>query len=263
MQTQLVAMEAMRHQARWTPDAFLAPLVDRAAMAYPSAPLGSLVAERKENIDPQAYPTHRFNYLGLEHVQSTTGDLVDFAPRQGKEIRSRSKIFRHGDILYGRLRPYLNKVYLAQGPVSSGICSGEFYVLIPEKTRILPEFLRAVLSSEYVQPYVASRQTGTALFRIHLDDLLSIYVPVPPMEMQQAFEDFLGHERMRRRRLAAEVAALPQAMLEAVVQALASGDQPYMPTCFADHGEDEVNANSLPRSGLLVQHSFGLQNSDS
>lgn len=252
MQTQIMPMSAVRREARWVPESFLSALSARAVQAYPLVALRALVVERKESLDPQAYPAHLFNYLGLEHVQSITGDLVDFTPRKGKEVRSRSKIFRRGDLLYGRLRPYLNKVYLADGRASSGICSGEFHVLIPKTAQVLPHFLRAVLSLEDVQRYVAGRQTGTALPRIHLDDLLAIEIPIPPLNIQQVYEDFLSREEDRRRRLAAEATALPQVTLDIVAAALASGDRPHMPAWRPD-ASDEVDICSLPDGPLLMQ----------
>ncbi|QLH38562.1 MAG: hypothetical protein HWD60_05810 [Defluviicoccus sp.] len=46
------------------------------------------------------------------------------------ELKSLSSVFKAGDILYGRLRPYLNKVFR---PEFDGLCSAEFIVLVPNK----------------------------------------------------------------------------------------------------------------------------------
>ena len=130
----------LQKRARWKVEFFCGDSASKPETAFDAVPLREVFEERREFLDPQVYPDHVFNYLGLEHVQSLTGDLVDFRPQPGKEILSRCKVFRRGDVLYGRLRPYLNKVFLACGQVSEGICSGEFYVLTPETSIVLPHF---------------------------------------------------------------------------------------------------------------------------
>src|SRR5437764_462872 len=123
----------LRDREAWKVEYFLAPSKVRRDLASPLLPVGELVSERRESLEPSQFPDFLFNYVGLEHVEGLTGDLVSFDPVSGRQIRSRSKIFRAGDVLYGRLRPYLNKVFVAEGSVTTGICSGEFYVLIPRQ----------------------------------------------------------------------------------------------------------------------------------
>lgn len=188
--------------------------------------LQEIVTERKETLNPQVNPDKLLNYVGLENIQSLTGDLIDFRPKYGREIRSRSKVFQKGDILYGRLRPYLNKVYLAEEPASSGICSGEFYILMPNLDKVLPNFLRATLASQYVQQYVQNLQTGSALPRIQVQDLLEIEIPLPPIEIQQDYEKFLIHKNLYRRKLSIELSELPQKIVDTVVHALEHGEKP-------------------------------------
>lgn len=243
-------LSQLRQQSRWKVEVFCNEGMTRPHAVYDWTPLRTIFDERKETLDPQAYPDHLFNYLGLENVQSATGDLVGFEPRYGKEIRSKTKIFRKGDVLYGRLRPYLNKVYLADGQVSNGICSGEFYVLMPETNRLLPHFARAILSSIYVQQFVANLQTGSALPRLQLDDLMKIEIPLPPLAIQTKYEEFIIKATARRQRLAAELTKLPQITLKALTQALESGDDPYI----TEYHDEEIveDTNSLPIINLLT-----------
>jgi type I restriction enzyme S subunit len=189
------------------------------------AALGDILQERKSSLNPRDYPDQLFNYIGLENVASLTGDLVNFAPKIGREIKSVSKLFQAGDILYGRLRPYLNKVYLAEVPVASGVCSGEFYVMMPETSKILPRFLRTLLASEYVQQYVRNWQTGSALPRLSLDDLLEIQIPLPPLELQVKYEGFIQAAESSRRELTQRVERLPQALMDSVLDGLQQGSE--------------------------------------
>lgn len=191
-------------------------------------PLRTLLTERKESLDPQAYSDFTFSYLGLENVQPLTGDLVDFQPRLGQEIKSRAKVFRKGDLLYGRLRPYLNKVYLAVGKVHTGICSTEFLVFTPDYDKVGAHYIQAIVSSDYVQRHVKGMQTGSALPRIQTDDLLDILVPVPPLEIQEQYEQFLAAENDRRRRLLKELDHLPERIIEGFLGALEAGTVPSL-----------------------------------
>ena len=67
-------------------------------------------------------------YVALEHVESWTGRLRHAGP--DISFDSQVKYFRSGDILFGKLRPYLAKV---TRPASNGVCVGEFLVLRPER----------------------------------------------------------------------------------------------------------------------------------
>jgi restriction endonuclease S subunit len=202
--------------------------------------LGDIVHNRLETIDPQAYPDRVFHYLGLENVESLTGDLANFRARYGREILSRSKVFRRGDILYGRLRPYLNKAYLAEGNTSEGICSGEFYVLTPRGERVLSRFLRTVLASPYVQQYVGSWQVGSALPRLPLEELMTLEIPLPPLSVQRDYEEFIAHQETSRRRLKAELEALPGLAMDAFVRALESGTKPVVRAARNETGNEQI-----------------------
>lgn len=221
----VAGMEQLRARRRWTAEAF----ADEAAgpgAAFPLVALREVASERREVVTPAERPDEIVRYVGLENVASLTGDLVGFAPRRGGEIRSPSKVFRRGDVLYGRLRPYLNKVHCAGEPCPEGVCSGEFHVLIPRLDRARPVVLRALLASRFVLTRACGLQTGAALPRVPLADLLELRVPLPPLEEQVRLERFLVAEDDRRRRLAAEVAALPARIDGALTRFLETGQPP-------------------------------------
>lgn len=210
-------------RGRWKVEFFQDRPAQDAQTAVASALLGDLVTERRETVDPQLHPARMFAYLGLEHVESHTGDLVDFVPRRGAEIKSRSKVFAPGDVLYGRLRPYLNKVYLAESPVDHGICSGEFYVLVPSP-EVDSGYLRMVLASESVLSRVAAWQTGAALPRLPLPDLLGISIPLPPLDQQRELSAFAAAIASRRRDLMAELRRLPPLLEQGLTGVLERGE---------------------------------------
>ncbi len=224
MWTGNIKLKDLQKRTMWKVEYFCGESLPIISAAFPLMAIGEIVKERRESLDPQSHAGEIVNYLGLENVQSTTGNLVDFRPRDSKEIKSRSKVFGAGDVLYGRLRPYLNKAYVADGDVESGICSTEFLVLKPEPTRVLPYFLRTLLTSVYVHETVSRWQTGSALPRLHLDDLLSIEVPIPPIKEQLKYEKFLKTQAAYQARLSDELAALPQKTLSTFIHSLETGE---------------------------------------
>ena len=87
---------------------------------YKSVRLKDIVAFRKEIITD----SFELPYVGLENIESNTGFYVPSV--EEKESFNSALKFESGDVLFPKLRPYLNKVYFAK---LNGICSTEFHVL--------------------------------------------------------------------------------------------------------------------------------------
>lgn len=106
-----------------------------------------------DSVNPRTRPDSI--YLGLEHVPS--GRLLPAAPGQASSVRSTTMAFRSGDVLYGKLRPYLDKAVIAP---SDGVGTTELLVLRPKKG-IDPKFLVAVLHAPDFLDYAVSGTTGS------------------------------------------------------------------------------------------------------
>ena len=219
-----ISLDKLVAEGRWNVEFFAGEAKTQIASPYECVRLADVTTERRDFIDPQAEPSREFNYLGLENIAPHTGDLVSFRPRMGIEIRSRSKAFSPGDILYGRLRPYLNKVYLCEGPVAAGICSGEFIVLAPTASKVLPRVLRALLASPYVLDHVARFQSGAALPRIPARDLCRIEIPLPPLEEQRRIDALLEAQDSRRRQLSKILEEMPGKTVKCLLDTMRTGD---------------------------------------
>ena len=83
--------------------------------------LGNVVAPSKEKVEP--VERRNATYLSLEHIEQETGNIAGHGT--GADVGSTKAVFRAGDVLYGRLRPYLNKVCI---PDFDGICSTDILV---------------------------------------------------------------------------------------------------------------------------------------
>ena len=183
MWTAIVDSKALQQAGRWTVSYFQ-EAGDVAESEYPIAALSQVLREQRGSADPQGLGSKHINYVGLENVRSVTGELTDFNPRPALEIKSRSKTFAAGDILFGRLRPELNKVLVVSDELGGGLCSGEFYVLRPTTGEATSHFWRHVLASKFVTEQIGRFRAGASLPRVAIADLLSIQVPVPPAETQ-------------------------------------------------------------------------------
>jgi type I restriction enzyme S subunit len=104
-------------------------------------------------VDPRDQPTAL--YVGLEHVGS--GRFSRIGGGVASEVQSSKFAFRSGDILYGKLRPYLDKAVLAEG---EGVCTTELLVLRAHEG-IDPRFLIAVVHSRSFIEHAVSGTTGS------------------------------------------------------------------------------------------------------
>lgn len=223
MRCTTVEHSALAAAGRWTPSYFFGTS-ESLDSAHQLVELRQLVSERKGSIDPQTLGELQIAYLGLENVRPRTGELVDFELRAANSVKSRSKIFRAGDILFGRLRPELNKVYLVEGEPAEGVCSGEFIVLVPIASRANARYLRHIIASPFVSRYVEKFRVGASLPRMATDDLLGIKVPVPPLNVQEEIACRLEAMDRELRETRQRLEELPGQQLKELMKAVGGSD---------------------------------------
>ena len=104
----------------------------------------------------QVDPTSRGDdvYVGLEHVAS--GRFVRIGEGKASDVQSAKYSFQRGDVLYGKLRPYLDKAVLA---TDAGICSTELLVLRPKES-VDPRFISALVHAPRFVAHAVSGTTG-------------------------------------------------------------------------------------------------------
>ncbi len=219
----IVPIESLDEAGRWTV-AFFSTQTRQLASHFPMVAISDIAEEKKTTVDPRALTDETINYLGLENVRSETGELTAFSPVPASKIKSRSKSYKTGDVLYGRLRPELNKVYLAEDSISPGICSNEFIVLRARPDKVRERFLRYLLASHYVSQFASKLRTGASLPRMSSADLLAIQVPLPPLDVQDRVCLNLDIIDARLRELREIVEWLPEAALTNFASTLEDGD---------------------------------------
>ncbi|GER93017.1 restriction endonuclease subunit S [hot springs metagenome] len=134
-------------------------------------------------------------YIALEHVESWTGRLR--VPSGDIQFDSQVKRFRAGDVLFGKLRPYLAKVVR---PKQSGVCVGEFFVLRARPV-FAPHYLEVVLRSAPAIDFVNSSTYGAKMPRADWTFVGAMLFPLPPLPEQTAIVRFLDWAEQRIRRV--------------------------------------------------------------
>lgn len=133
---------------------------------------------RKEIIEPRD-AISKF-YIGLEHIISGKFKINHWG--EPKEVKSTKNIFKKGDILYGKLRPYLNKIVYAN---VEGICSTDIIVLTPKKEKALSTYLAYYLYSKKFLEFATRTMTGVNHPRTSWSKLEDFLIPLPPLPEQQ------------------------------------------------------------------------------
>lgn len=165
--------------------------------SWVTSTLGEQLARSSLRLNPSTSPGRQFTYVGLEHIEGITGRLRNVSTVYGQELRSIKNVFKSGEILYGRLRPYLNKVFLAD---RDGICSTEIWVFRASPT-IDVEYATYYLRSDAVLERSSQLATGASLPRIAAATFDDIQIPLPPLPEQRRIVAILNQaERLRQLR---------------------------------------------------------------
>ncbi len=132
-------------------------------------------------------------YIGLEHMPRRSIALDSWG--RADEVASGKSLFRKGEILFGKLRPYFHKVGIA--PVD-GVCSTDIVVIAPEDDR-WRGFALSLVSSKAFVDYTDSHSAGTKMPRTNWTDMGNYPVTIPPDDVAEAFQIRVAslHERIR------------------------------------------------------------------
>lgn len=140
-------------------------------------PLGEVVKPTRPRVKPTDYPDLPF--IGMEHIEAHSMKLLGTVPASA--MKSSAVHFKSGDVLYGRLRPYLNKVYR---PSFEGLCSAEFIVL-PETERLDGKYLQYFLNSGAFVRFASHLNAGDRP-RVDFDQIAAHDIPLPHVDVQRS-----------------------------------------------------------------------------
>lgn len=148
---------------------------------------------------PQHWEVKKFRYLyslnnnksdkdlkkiALENIESKTGKLID----TNTEFAGTGIEFNKDDILFGKLRPYLAKVYLSD---FHGEAVGDFYVFTPNLSEVNPIFSKyRILDYSFID-IVSSSTYGAKMPRANWDFISNLLFAIPPLKEQEKIVDYI------------------------------------------------------------------------
>jgi type I restriction enzyme, S subunit len=147
--------------------------------------LGQLVDLIRDGVNPNSVDPET-PYFGLEHLPKRSITLSDWGT--ASEVQSTKLLFKKGDILFGKIRPYFHKVGVA--PLS-GICSSDTMVIRPRSVDWFGLVLGCTSSAEFVEHATATSQ-GTKMPRANWDILAKYEIPVPFRPILDQFNEFMS-----------------------------------------------------------------------
>lgn len=138
-------------------------------------PFSVLANRRKEKYDPRSgvcYPC-----VELEHIEQETGRIIGHVP--SVEQSSIKSVCKPGDVLFGKLRPYLKKYAFV---TECMVCSSEIWSLVPTEI-LLPEYLfYLVQTDEFIK--IANVSSGTKMPRAEWSNVEKAMFGIPSKDIQ-------------------------------------------------------------------------------
>lgn len=165
------------------------------------------------------------DFITLEHINSVTGDLADgfeWEKRKSEEYY----LFESGDVLFGKLRPYLRKYYQVD---RQGCCGTDLMVLRPSPD-VESRFLYYFLHSEDFIQFTDANSHGVKMPRTSWTKVSSAHFRLPPIEEQKAIVEFIEKEIEKTDRLIEQkrnlISLIKEKKTSIITQAVTQGLDP-------------------------------------
>lgn len=144
--------------------------------------LGDVAEERRETCkgNKDGYPTVGLEHLTPEEITLTSWD-------EGSD-NTFTKMFRKGDVLFGRRRAYLKKAAVAP---FDGICSGDITVIEAKPNYLLPELLPFIIQNDALFSFAVEKSAGSLSPRVKWEHLKSYEFELPNMDKQRELAELL------------------------------------------------------------------------
>ncbi|PYR40135.1 MAG: hypothetical protein DMF95_34300, partial [Acidobacteria bacterium] len=189
---------------------------------WPTRRLGDLLIRHNEIIHPGERKSGEAIFVGLEHIESNSGRRIGSLIIDLGNLTGRKPTFRRGQIVYGYLRPYLNKVWIAE---FDGCSSVDQFAFDVRQDLADTNFVAAFMRSEtFLQRSRIVTTTGQ-LPRISVEEIASVPIELPPLidqrriaaELKDSFAAVDAARRAAEDRFAA-AESLPAAYLREVFE---------------------------------------------
>ncbi len=126
--------------------------------------------------------------LNLDAVEAQTGTVLFKHRVQSDEINASTVYFTRENVLYSKLRPYLNKVVM---PDEDGVATSEMIPMYPLDGRLNRAYLCYWLRSDAFVKHISEKVAGAKMPRVSMDYFRSLSIELPPIELQEQFAAFV------------------------------------------------------------------------
>lgn len=197
--------------------------------SWPRVPLGDLVVEERTQRSESDAPVWNLN---LDQIEPDTGRVLERVRVPQEDLGPSTYPFAAGTVLYSKLRPYLNKVVVADEP---GFATTELVPLRCKPQKAMPDYIAYFLRSAEFLSFANTVVAGAKMPRMVMSEFWKYQVPLPPLDEQRRIAAILDKAdalRTKRREALAQLDRLTQSIFVAMF------------------GDPEVNELRLPVAEL-------------
>ena len=129
-----------------------------------------------------------YPHIGIDSIEKETGKLNGYRTIAEDGVISGKYVFTAKHIIYSKIRPNLNKVAL---PEFDGLCSADAYPILPIEEKCNRIFLAYNMRSQFFLDYILQFCNRTNLPKVNRREVEGFKTPLPPIELQNKFADFV------------------------------------------------------------------------
>lgn len=180
-------------------------------------------------VDPEKEPYSTMNLIAPNHIEGSTGHLLEMETAAEQSAESGKYLCKAGDVIYSKIRPALRKACMA--PVDC-LCSADMYPLSGRPCLSNRYLLWTILSEEF-SAYTILESDRVAMPKINRDSLNGVSMLLPSLPEQHAIAAFLDRETAKIDALVAEqermIAILTEKRQAVISHAVTKGLDPSVP----------------------------------
>lgn len=165
-------------------------------MSWPKSALGNVAPAKPIKLNSVSQ-NEKVWQVTLDHIESGTGRLLERVVKPLADAGSSTHAFDERNVLYSKLRPYLNKVLL---PDSIGIGTTELVPMLPDPKRLDRDYLAHYLKSKLFVNWVSNQTAGAKMPRVAMSAFWEHEIPLPPLPEQKRIAAILDKADSLRRK---------------------------------------------------------------
>lgn len=171
---------------------------------WKTKPIKSIAPSGESFLEPQELDG-KFWLLNLEQVESNSGRILEIEYFPIENIGSSTVNFDEGNVLYSKLRPYLNKVVI---PYGRGYCTSELIPLRPNQDYVSREYIAYALRLPEFVKFISAKTGGAKMPRVKMQHFWNFQMPVPPLELQEKFAERIERIEAQKKIVESTIAEL-------------------------------------------------------